>query len=42
MIAGDGLAPTDPGVLRATDFLARNYYSFNRNTWLDQTIEHTS
>ncbi len=42
MIAGDELAPTDPDVLRATGYLARNYYLFNRNTWLDQTIEHTS
>ena len=42
MLAGDELAPTDPETLRATGFLARNYYLFNRNTWLDQTIEHTS
>ena len=42
MLAGDELAPTDQSVLRATGFLARNYYLFNRNTWLEQTIEHTS
>ena len=42
MIAGDEVAPTDPNTLRATGFLARNYYLFNRNTWLEQTIEHTS
>ena len=42
MIAGDEVAPTDPNILRATGFLARNYYLFNRNTWLEQTIEHTS
>ena len=42
MIAGDEVAPTDPDILRATGFLARNYYLFNRNTWLEQTIEHTS
>ena len=42
MIAGDELAPSDPSVVRATGFLARNYYLFNRNTWLEQTIEHTS
>ena len=41
MLAGDELAPTDPEVLRATGFLARNYYLFNRTTWLDSTIEHT-
>ncbi len=34
--------PLDPGTLRATGFLARNYYLFNRTTWLDSTIEHTS
>lgn len=42
MIAGDELAPSDSSALRATGFLARNYYLFNRNTWLEQTIEHTS
>ncbi len=42
MIAGDELAPEDPDVLAATGFLARNYYLFNRTTWLDNTIEHTS
>ena len=42
MIAGDELAPDDPSVLAATGFLARNYYLFNRTTWLDNTIEHTS
>ncbi len=41
MLAGDELAPDDPSVLRATGFLARNYYLFNRTTWLDDTIEHT-
>ncbi|HET6882896.1 MAG TPA: DUF1549 domain-containing protein [Pirellulales bacterium] len=42
MLAGDELAPTDHATLRATGFLARNYYLFNRTTWLDDTIEHTS
>ena len=42
MLAGDELAPMDPQTLRATGFLARNYYLFNRTTWLDSTIEHTS
>ncbi|NNE92140.1 MAG: DUF1549 domain-containing protein, partial [Verrucomicrobiales bacterium] len=41
MMAGDELAPTDPDTLRATGFLARNYFLFNRTTWLDDTIEHT-
>jgi len=42
MLAGDELAPLDPGTLRATGFLARNYYKLNRNVWLDLTVEHTS
>lgn len=42
MLAGDELSPEDPEVLAATGFLARNYYLFNRTTWLDNTIEHTS
>jgi hypothetical protein len=42
MLAGDELAPTDPKTLRATGFLARNWYKFNRNAWMQDTIEHTS
>jgi hypothetical protein len=42
MLAGDELAPADPDTLRATGFLARNYYKFNRNVWLDDAVEHTS
>jgi hypothetical protein len=42
MIAGDEVAPEDPAVLRATGFLARNYYKLNRNVWLDNAVEHTS
>ena len=41
MLAGDELAPHDPQVRRATGYLVRNWYSFNRNVWLDATIEHT-
>ena len=40
MIAGDEIAPNNPDVLRATGFLARNYYRFNRNFWLQDTVEH--
>lgn len=40
MVAGDEIAPTDAGVLRATGFLGRNWFKFNRNVWLDNTIEH--
>ena len=42
MLAGDELAPEDPDTLRATGFLARNWYKFNRNVWIQSTIEHTS
>lgn len=41
MLAGDEIAPGDPKTVRATGFLARNYFLFNRTTWLDSTIEHT-
>ncbi len=42
MLAADELAPEDRDNLRATGFLARGYYIFNRTTWLDETVEHTS
>jgi Protein of unknown function (DUF1549)/Protein of unknown function (DUF1553)/Planctomycete cytochrome C len=42
MLAGDEVAPTDPNTLRATGFLVRNWEKFNRNTWLEATIEHTA
>ena len=42
MLAGDELAPADPDVLRATGYLGRNWYKFNRHVWLDNTIEHTA
>jgi hypothetical protein len=42
MLAGDEIAPTDPDVLAATGFLARNWYRFNRNVWLVDTVEATS
>ena len=41
MLAADELHPDDPGRLRATGFLARSYFRFNRNTWLEETVEHT-
>src|SRR5215218_2654110 len=41
MPAGDEIAPKDPATLRATGFLARNWYKFNRNVWLENTVEHT-
>jgi hypothetical protein len=42
MLAGDELAPTDSNTLRATGYLVRNWNKFNRNTWLEGTIEHTA
>lgn len=42
MLAADELYPTDASRLRATGYLARQYYKFNRTTWLDETVEHTS
>jgi mono/diheme cytochrome c family protein len=41
MLAADELAPGDTDAIRATGFLARNYYLFNRTSWLDDTLEHT-
>ena len=42
MLAADEVAPDDPEALRATGYLARNWYKFNRNIWLDNTVEHTA
>ena len=42
MLAADEVASGDPAALRATGFLARNWYKFNRNVWLENTVEHTS
>jgi Protein of unknown function (DUF1553)/Protein of unknown function (DUF1549)/Planctomycete cytochrome C len=42
MLAADELYPTDPGRLRASGYLARQYFIFNRTTWLDETVEHTA
>ncbi len=42
MLAGDELAPGDPSVIRATGFLGRNWYKFDRNVWMFDTVEQTS
>jgi hypothetical protein len=42
MLAGDEIAPADPAVTRATGFLGRNWYKFDRNVWLFDTVEHAS
>jgi mono/diheme cytochrome c family protein len=42
MLAADELAPTDPKTLRATGYLARSWYRFNRHSWLQDTVDHTA
>jgi hypothetical protein len=42
MLAADELAPDDPKTLRATGYLVRDWYKFNRNVWLQETVEHTA
>lgn len=40
MLAADELHPNDLSKLRATGFLARNYFLFNRTAWMEETVEH--
>ncbi|MCE2795593.1 MAG: DUF1553 domain-containing protein [Planctomyces sp.] len=42
MLAGDELHPNDLSKLRATGYLARNYWLFNRPQWMEETVEHVS
>jgi hypothetical protein len=42
MLAADEIAPLDLSKVRATGYLARNYFLFNRNQWMDETVEHVS
>lgn len=42
MLAADELYPNDLKRLRASGYLARNFYLFNRNQWMDETVEHVS
>jgi len=42
MLAADELHPNDLDKLRATGFLARNFFMFNRNQWMEETVEHVS
>jgi hypothetical protein len=41
MLAGDEVAPTDPGALAATGFIVRNWYKWNYNSWMKDLVEHT-
>jgi len=42
MLAADELYPNDLSRLRATGFLARNYWLFNRPQWMEESVEHVS
>ena len=42
MLAADEIAPDDLPKLRATGFLARNWFLFNRTPWMDETVEHVA
>lgn len=42
MLAADELYPNDLQKLRATGYLARNFYLFNRTQWLEETVEHVA
>ncbi|MBM3964867.1 MAG: DUF1553 domain-containing protein [Planctomycetes bacterium] len=42
MLAADESHPSDLGRLRATGYLARNYWLFNRPQWMEETVEHVS
>jgi hypothetical protein len=42
MLAADELRPGDLASARATGYLARNYFLFNRNQWMDETVEHVA
>ena len=42
MLAADELRPGELPALRATGYLARNYFLFNRNQWMDETVEHVA
>src|SRR5262249_15649653 len=41
MLAADELAPGDLDVQRASGFLGRDFYVFNRTVWLQVTVEYT-
>ena len=41
-LAADELHPGDLDKLRATGFLARNWFLFNRPQWMGETVEHVS
>ena len=42
MLAADESHPGELEKLRATGFLARNFFLFNRQPWMEETVEHVS
>jgi len=42
MLAADELMPEDTHALRATGFLVRNYKMLSRETWMEDTVNHTT
>ena len=42
MLAADELYPNDLDKLQATGYLVRNYFLFNRNQWMEETVEQVS
>ncbi len=42
MLAADEIASDDPAILPATGYLGRNWYKFDRNVWLFDSVEKTS
>ncbi len=41
MLAADEIAGNDPEMLAATGYLGRNWYKFDRNVWMFETVERT-
>lgn len=41
MLAADELAPGDDENVVATGFIVRNFYRWNYNTWMKDSVEHT-
>jgi hypothetical protein len=42
MLAADEVAPTDDANVVATGFLVRNWFKWNYNVWMKDTVEHTA
>jgi hypothetical protein len=40
MLAGDEIAGDDPDIVRATGYLGRSWYIFNKTVWMQDTVEH--